>query len=430
MRARRIVLAGALAVLALGAIPAVSRLRELVGGSVPVVTAHRGPFVRKVSAEGNLAPVEATPITVPLEAQEALKIAWIAPDGSRVTAGQTVVRFDATDMKKSLEDGGADEATAASKVEGKRAESGGAIRNLDRDASIAESELDYARRFQSKDPVIFSRAEIIQSEIDEGLATERRDHARAVKGMQEKLTKVDLDLLEIDRKKARLKIDLASRGLLALEVRAPHDGILAYKQRGDELPKVGDTVWPGMPLAEIPRLDAMQAEIHVLEADAGGLAVGKEATLVLEARPEEELKAKVKSVAALAKPRAGRSPVQYFDVVLELDRTDPAIMKPGQRVVATLVLEKRKDAITIPRGAVEERDGKKIVYRRKTFGFEPVEVTVGPMAPGRVVIESGISDGDVVALRDPSLSEDRPPSPADADGAPAPSAGSSPGGPP
>src|SRR6185436_12474561 len=248
------------------------------------------------------------------------------------------------------------------------------------------------------------RAEIIQSDIDEGLATEKRDHARAVKGMQENLTKVDLDLLEIDRRKARLKIDLASRGLEALEVKAPHDGILAYKRRGDQLPKVGDTVWPGMPLAEIPRLDAMQAEVHVLEADAGGLAAGKEATLFLEARPEEEHRARVKSVAALAKPRAGRSPVQYFDVTLELDRTDPATMKPGQRVVATLVLEERKDAITVPRGAVCERDGKKVVYRRTAFGFEPVEVALGALAPGRVVVEKGLSDGDVVALRDPSAS--------------------------
>jgi RND family efflux transporter MFP subunit len=411
MRRRTLVIAAVAAVVVIGAVSAVSTVRDLAGRGVPVATVHRGAFVRKVSAEGNLVPVKATPITVPLEAQEALKISWIAPDGSRVAAGETVVRFDATDMRKNLQDGEADEATAASKVEGKRAESDGAIRNLERDAEIAERELDHARRFQSKDELIFSRAEIIQSEIDEGLATERRDHARSVRGMQEGLTKVDLDLLEIDRRKARLKIDLASRGLEALEVRAPHDGILAYKRRGDELPKVGDTVWPGMPLAEIPRLDAMQAQVYVLEADAGGLAAGKEATLVLEARPGEERRAKVKSVAALAKPRAGRSPVQYFDVTLEIDRTDPAVMKPGQRVVATLVLEERKDAVTVPRGAIAERDGKKIVWRRKTFGFEPVEVTLGPMAPGRVVIESGLADGDVIALRDPSApATDSPPS--------------------
>jgi RND family efflux transporter MFP subunit len=429
MTRRRALLLGAAALVVLGAAGVAVTLRDLVGGGVPVVTVRRGPFVRRVVAEGNLTPVKATPITVPLEAQEALKISWIVPDGSRVKAGETVVRFDPTDMRKNLEDGEADEATARSKVEGKRAESVGAVRNLDRDAGIAERELDYARRFQSKDPEIFSRAEIIQSEIDEGLASERRDHARDLKGMQEKLTKADLDLLEIDRRKARLKIDLASKGLEALEVRAPHDGILAYERRGDEVAKVGDQVWPGMALAEIPRLDAMDAEVHVLEADAGGLAVGKPAAVVLEARPGEVHEAKVKSVAALAKPRAGRSPVQYFHVVLELDRTDPAVMKPGQRVVATLVLEEIADAITVPRAALEERDGKKVVYRRNTFGFEPVEVTVGSMAPGRVVIASGLGEGDVVALRDPSAPADGP-APGDAAAPPARAEASVPGGPP
>ena len=135
--------------------------------------------------------------------------------------------------------------------------------------------------------------------------------------------------------------------------------------------------------------------------DAGGLAVGVPARVVVESRPDRDFAATVDAVDALAKPRVSWVPVQYFGVTLALERTDPGVMKPGQRVRAVLTLDGRKDAIAVPREAVFEKDGKKIVHRRSGWGFEPVEVVLGPVAIGRVVIDKGLSPGDVVALRDP-----------------------------
>jgi HlyD family secretion protein len=195
-------------------------------------------------------------------------------------------------------------------------------------------------------------------------------------------------------------------------VAAPHDGVLILKRdfHGDPL-RVGDPVWNGQPLAEIPELSEMEAEVFVLEADAGGLAPGKRATVVLESRPDVAWPAEIRRVDPLAKPRLRGSPVQYFAVLLKLARTDPQAMKPGQRVRATLFLEERKDAIALPRQAVFEEDGKKIVYVRRGADFAPVEVTLGPASLGRVVIERGIAPGDEVALVDPTRpapSEEKP----------------------
>ncbi len=409
MRRRRIfqvlvVLAGAIAAAA-----ALPFLRGLGARSdVPVARVERGTFEHKVQAEGNLKAVEATVLSAPMEATGPLKISWLAPDGSRVKAGDVVIRFDSTDMEKSLTDGEAERDTANNQIEGKEAEGQGTLRNLGRDADIAALELRYAKEFQSKDPDIFSRTEIIESEIDQNLATSRKDNAETARGTREKLNKVDLDLLGIERHKADLKIEQARKGLTGLEVKAPHDGILVFKREWRGIPKVGDTVWKGQPLAEIPRLDAMEAEVFVLEADAGGLAVGRPATVVLEAHPEETFQAKTRKVEALAKPRVSWVPVQYFGVTLALERTDPARMKPGQRVLATLFLEQRGNALTVPRGAVFEKNARKIVYRRKGRGFDPVEVSLGPSALGRVVVEKGLDEGDEIALRDPTRPEQEP----------------------
>ena len=77
---------------------------------------------------------------------------------------------------------------------------------------------------------------------------------------------------------------------------------------------------------------------------------------------------------------------------------------PGQRVRATLVLDS-KDAITVPRQAVFERDGTSIVYRRGALGFEPVIVKLGAASPGRVAITSGLAQGDGIAERDPTQTD-------------------------
>lgn len=411
-RAILAVAAGTTAIIAAAAV--IPSLKGLVDSrGVPVFEVDRESFHRSVVAEGNLKAVDATPLTAPVEAQGPLKIAWIAPDGSRVAAGDVVVRFDPTDKEKELADGKADRATADEKIVKREAEQKATLRNLDRDAGHSRLELERARTFQSKDPEIFSRVEIIESQIDENLASRRVEHATSTRETKESLSRTDLALLAIERHKADLKIRQGERGLRSLEMTAPHDGILTLERdwRGNT-PRVGETVWSGEPLAEIPDLTAMEAEVFVLEADAGGLTTGLPATVMLEAQPDRVYNAKVRRVDALAKPRFRGVPVQYFGLTLELERTEPAVMKPGQRLRATLALDERKDAFAVPREAIFEKDGKKIVYRRRGFAFEVVEVTLGPSALGRVVVERGLEKGDLIALRDPTrpAEEVRPPS--------------------
>lgn len=411
---RRAQLAGttiaALAVVAVTA-PIISHWRS--GTSVPTLVVRRAPFERRVVAEGNLEAAEATPVTAPVDAQGQLKVAWLVPDGSRVVKNDVVVRFDPTEMDRLLRDGQSERATADSRITGTRADTGGAIRNLERDADLARQELAAADRFKVDDPDVFSRQEIIRSEIDRNLAQRRIETSDDVREIRQGVARVDLDLLEIERRKAGLSIDRATKGLEALEIRAPHDGILVYKRnwRGD-VTKVGDTLWGGQPVAEIPDLGTMQAKVYVLEADAGGLVPGLAATLVVEAHPDKEFAATIKKVDTLAKRRTGWIPVQYFGTTLALAATDASLMKPGQRVRAVLSLDKDAGALSVPRNAIFEKDGKPIVYRRSGSGFQATPVTLGPAAVGRVVVAGGLSEGDVIALRDPeSGAHDEPAAP-------------------
>jgi len=390
---------------------------------VPTIEARQGPFVRRVWADGNLEAAEATTLGPPPMVREPMRIAWLATDGTAVAAGDVVIRFDPTDMEEQLRQGRNDEATAESRIEQTSVRQEGAARNLERDARMAAVELDYAREFHSRDEQIFSRIEIVESEIDQALATERKAFAETELAIRGDLARVELELLALERRKAELQIDRAAKNLQQLEVRAPHAGIFTLKETWGRIPEVGQVVWGGNAVAEIPRLDEMQAKVYVLEADAGGLAPGIPARVWLDAHPDRVQDATVASVDALAQPRNRRVPVQYFAVVLALPETDPGSMKPGQRVQATLVLDEREDALTVPRQAVFEHEGETVVWVRRGEGFEPVPVELGPSGLGLQVIESGLEAGARVALRDPT----RPVTPeAEADAPPA-GAGGGPG---
>jgi RND family efflux transporter MFP subunit len=379
-------------------------------GDMPVLRVVPQDFQRRVPAPGALEAVKATPVAVPMGVPGPFRIGWIAQDGSRVKQGDVVIRFDPSAIEKRLVDAGDELKEARLTLEKNRIEGSAELRKLERDAALARLELEDAKQFQKKDAQLFSRADIIESEIDQGLAQEREEHARSTRRTREKLSGTEAALLQIKIRQADAKISQARAALQALTVTAPHDGVLILKRnwRGDT-PRVGDSVWNGQPLAEIPDLAQMQAEVFVLEADAGGLKPGRPATVTVESAPGVSWPAKISRVDSLAKPRIPGSPVQYFAVTLALDHTDPRVMKPGQRVQSTLFLEEVKGALLVPRQALFDREGRSVVYRRGDRGFAPVEVKLGPSSLGRVVIAAGLKPGDVLAMRDPTRPAGAPP---------------------
>jgi multidrug efflux pump subunit AcrA (membrane-fusion protein) len=375
--------------------------------ALPSHTVAKTSFVRRVNAEGNLRAVKATPVTAPQSEMGAMKIAWLAADGTPVKAGDVVIRFDPTEVEKQLRDGKADLAAANAKLAGEKIKSTTAVERRDSEAELAAAELEQQRKFKSKDEEIFSRNTIVEAEIDESLAGAKQKHAEQTKDIERKLARSKAGVIAVERQKAEIAISHARSALDRMEVKAPHDGILVLRRnwRG-ELPRVGEQVWSGQKLAEIPLLDTMEAEVFVLEVDGSGITDKQPAELVVESRPDLTFKATIKLVDKLAKPRVPGVPVQYFAVVLELAKTDNTVMKPGQRVRATLILDSA-EALVVPRQAVVSKDGKNVVFRRGKNGWDPTEVELGASTSGRVVIAKGLAAGDVIALRDPTRTIDQ-----------------------
>ncbi len=401
MKRRTVLMVLAPLLLALTAVFAFGPVRS--EDQVPVATVEGGDFERWVSADGALRAASSTLVRVPPQTPGRLRIAWLAPEGSYLAAGDVAVRFDPTEVEITLADRRADLESNDLRLEKQAVEAETRIENLSRDAELARRDLEHSREFATKDDLIYSRSEILESRIDQELAQARLEQARDDARREEVLTRADREILAIERRRITTDVDRAESTLGALEVRAPHDGYFIYQRdwRGQE-PRVGDTVFQALPIGELPRLGEMEVEAYVLEADAGGLAPGDPARVHLEAHPGTVYDAEVIHVDAIAKPRHPASPVQYFAVRLRLAESDPEVMKPGQRVRSEILLERQEDALTVPRQAVFEREGESVVYRRAGGGFEPVPVAVGAAGRGRVVVTGDLDAGAAVALADPT----------------------------
>ncbi|PRQ06074.1 efflux RND transporter periplasmic adaptor subunit [Enhygromyxa salina] len=377
---------------------------------VPTVEVTRhASFTRRVTAEGYLEAVEATPVTAPQDSEMAMKIAWIADEGASIEAGEVVVRFDPEEMQRQLEDSQGDLESALASMQKERDAGRSAISKREQSAAQAQREITAAMEFEPEDNGVMSRNELLDSQIDIDLAEAKAEHAHAVKRVERAVSNSRVELLEISKRQAENEVRRAQEALAHLEVTAPHAGIWVLERdwRG-QTHGLGDTVWPGQKLAELPLVANMQAALFVLEADAGDLEAGLKAELVIEAHPDKIYPATVKRVDALAQPRHTEVPVQYFGVTLEFEETDAGTMKVGQRVRATIFIE-QQDALVVPRQAVFEREGHFFVYRasdRDSSGFEEAEVELGASSAGRVVIAKGLEDHDRIALRDPNKRAD------------------------
>ncbi|HSL17618.1 MAG TPA: HlyD family efflux transporter periplasmic adaptor subunit [Methylomirabilota bacterium] len=376
---------------------------------VPTTVVRSAEFRVRITADGNLSAVLDTPITAPVKTQQHLTVSWIVEDGTQVAEGDVVARFDPSQLEKDRDDGLSDERIGGHRIDSAERRREATAGQLELDAEVADAELDVAREFEASDLELYSKIEIVESRIDTELAATRAEHARTSQDIQDRLSAKEIELLAIEKRKAEIRVEQAEEGLSALEVRAPHAGIVMLERdwRGNPV-RVGDTAWSGRSLAKIPDLGQMQAEVFVLEADAGGLAPGQPATVWLEADPLTAYPAVIKSVDPMAGRRNGQVPVQYFRAVLALDATDPTTMKPGARVHAEIRVADLERALTVPRQALCSLDGEPVVYRFENGAFEPVPVKLGPAAVGRVAVLEGLAEGDLVALRDPNAEGRRP----------------------
>jgi multidrug efflux pump subunit AcrA (membrane-fusion protein) len=197
-----------------------------------------------------------------------------------------------------------------------------------------------------------------------------------------------------------------------MEVKAPSSGFLTFNLNyqgaiggTDAKPyKVGDTVYSGMNLGEIPDLATLQLSGSIEETDRGRIAQNQDVIVRIDALPELSLPAKLDVISPLAEVTMTEwPPTRSFRASASITKKDPRL-RPGMNGGMDIVVNRVPNAISIPAKALFTRNGKPVVYIADGGAYRPVEVKVEARNPDEVAI-SGIAPGATVALVDVTRKE-------------------------
>ena len=278
--------------------------------SVPVERLRAGPVLLEVEAEGELRSTKATPLLVPGAQWAQRQLAWMKAEGSAVKAGEVVARFAAPVGQLELAKSELDLQRNALAHGGKHAEMRALRDRVDVDLAQVGTDLGIAQRYADADLDMFARNEILDAVQDEAFLGEKQGVLQWRRGQGEERGAAEVAVLDSQRATYELNASTRRNDLAALELSAPHDGVLVLTQDwAGEKPKIGGGLWAGMEFGSLPDTAAMEVRLSLPQLMAQGIRAGAAVRLHPLGRPELAFDGTVSWVAgsAQAKSRENRS---------------------------------------------------------------------------------------------------------------------------
>ena len=229
------------------------------------------------------------------------------------------------------------------------------------------------------------KAMVVAAEARLDAARARLEQARAMETSARK--KLEAADAMIAQSKAVVRTAEIVRGYV--DILAPSSGYVVKR-----LVAPGVLVQPGMAILKTTQVDKVRLQANVGEKDLPLIRVGSAVTVATTGNSLPPFRASVTSVFPFVDQGARTAVVEAV-----VDNTARRLL-PGQYVQMQFVTGERKDALTVPRGAVARMAGKATVWvLRGEDQVEPREVATGLESPERVEILKGLESGERVVAR-------------------------------
>src|SRR5687767_13784419 len=172
-------------------------------------------------------------------------------------------------------------------------------------------------------------------------------------------------------------------------VRAPLSGYVTKVNKS-----IGEQVQPGEAIVEISNLDTVWVEEPIFERDLCRLGGNVSATFTTPAYPNQEFKGVVLDIGAVIDEQTRAS-----KVIFQLPNGGRAL-RLGMQANVRLDAGEQVTAMIIPKEAVLENEGQKIVYVLLSGEeFERREVIIGDELGDKVAVLSGLTKGERVVTQ-------------------------------
>lgn len=340
--------------------------------TVKVVTLVRQDMMKRIVLSGETVPKA----SVDISPKYAGRIAEVAVDlGDAVSLGDVLLRQDTKDVSISIGENRAGSAQAAAEAVTSRAEY---------DAGTMKAQSDYENALTTY--------ERYQQLFDEGAVSrqDRDDRYRAMmeaRAALEGLTSQSIAGKEAAAEKARYMVEALTNQQADMTLLSPLSGIVSYRRA-----EAGEWATAGEKLLTIVDTSELYLDCQVAEQDVGILQEGMTLDVSIDSLGES-----VKGTIRYISP-AMDADTHAYKVRLVL--TDPAATIRGGMFGRTEVTAmQKKDVLLLPKAAVIDHNGKKLVYVVDEDGrAEEVPVTLGASNDEMVEIRSGLAAGERAAV--------------------------------
>jgi cobalt-zinc-cadmium efflux system membrane fusion protein len=245
-----------------------------------------------------------------------------------------------------------------------KARSAAAEANLRRETELAEKKISSSRERE------LAAAQAVTEQAGVRAATMR---LRAIG-----LSAVDID--ELERRDAGGRVPM----------RAPIGGTVIERKV-----TLGQAVERATDAFKIADTSKVWVTLDLYEKDVGRVHVGQEVEMWTDARPGESFRGHVAFIVPVIDEATRTAKVR-------LEVPNPAgALRAGQLVTARVLADAKRDVaevLAVPRSAIEQLEGKTVVFVRNGSAFERRAVLTGSSGGDRVEIRKGLAPGEEVAV--------------------------------
>src|SRR5437764_5908942 len=275
--------------------------------TVPTPKVQKGDVIIRAYSRGELKPARTLTLTAP-NLFGTVQVTDLAVMGSLAKEKDLIIEYDDSERQSALEEArlsvqSVDEQIKKAKADLAITQSQDAVTLLKTRYNVRRAELDVQRNptiaeIDGKKNVLTleqQKRALVQLETDIQARQEQADSQMAV-------------LLE-QRNRSLIDVQRELQRIAQCKMLAPMTGLVSVRQNragnfnfGQQMPDIreGDTLQPGMPVADILDLSELEVWAKVGELDRANLKENQEAVIQLDAVPDQRFRAKIKAMSGTA----------------------------------------------------------------------------------------------------------------------------------
>ncbi len=266
------------------------------------------------------------------------KIKKMAPENTFVKKGDVVIEFEGQKLRNDLI--GRKSKLKAEIKQGESKALNDEAKKQELILALAEADMNFEKAKRRVEIVDVSRSEIDKKLEQANYLYQQQKLIQAKQKLEyhKKAMVVNQQVSDKSINKLQQRVNNKASEIDKLKVKAPKDGLVMYLEDWNgKKPAVGETVYMGLSLVQLPSLDHMALKAEFSEPDMAKLSVGQPVKVIFEAFPENSYMGAIAGLGQAFYPKSPQSPKVVFKVDVELGEARPQTMRPGMKAKIEVV---------------------------------------------------------------------------------------------